>query len=194
MATIAVDTWPVGAGAGAVRVSSLYVHPVARQQGLASAALDIVYDVCRAEGLDGCRGALGPAPRRREPPWPARLRETEEYRRRAKERDAVRLYARVTLALHLAVRRLPLVRGQEEWARAPWSCDIGEPEGLAYEIGVFEAGGAERRLTGGESVSAPAHGLTGRGGGNSDAYSGKAPDDRQVAVAQLTISGPQEPP
>ncbi|MPY50717.1 GNAT family N-acetyltransferase [Streptomyces sp. K1PN6] len=39
--TIAVDTWPTGVGA--LRVSSLYVHPVARRRGLASAALDAVY-------------------------------------------------------------------------------------------------------------------------------------------------------
>ncbi|WP_031487861.1 hypothetical protein [Streptomyces bicolor] len=58
-----------------------------------------------------------------------RLRETEHCRRMADERDAVRLYARATPALHLAVRGLPLVRGEEEWAEAHWSCDIGEPEG-----------------------------------------------------------------
>ena len=49
-----------------------------------------------------------------------RLRETEERVRPADERDAVRLrfYARSTLALHLAVRGRPLVRGEEEWAGA----------------------------------------------------------------------------
>ncbi|MGW0820534.1 GNAT family N-acetyltransferase [Streptomyces sp. NPDC002845] len=69
-----------------------------------------------------------------------RLRETEEYVRTQDERDTVRLrhYARATLALHLAVRGRPLARGEEEWARASQWCDIGEPEGLAYKIGIFE--------------------------------------------------------
>jgi GNAT superfamily N-acetyltransferase len=66
------------------------------------------------------------------------LRETAGYRRIAGRRDVLGLYARFTLALHLAVRGRPLVRGEEEWARAGWSCDIGEPEGLAYKIGMFE--------------------------------------------------------
>lgn len=193
MGTIAVDTWPVGVGS--VRISSLYVHPVARRQGLASAALDMVYDACRAEGLHGFRldtywtwrptvryylgrrlwvtswkHALGLARLSYLPRYEVRegeegevtflvadaegqlvpllvagsdggrlrLRESEWYRRMADERDAVRIYARATLALHLAVRGRPLVRGEEEWARAHWSCDIGEPEGLAYKIGVFE--------------------------------------------------------
>jgi GNAT superfamily N-acetyltransferase len=198
--TIAVDTWP--AGVGAVRVSSLYVHPVARRQGLASAALDMVYDACRAEVLHGfrldthwtwqptvryylrrrlwvtswkhalglarlsylpryevrykagesCEGevtfltAAGPDDDTEMVPllvagWDGgrlRLRETEQYRRTVDERDVVRLYARSTLALHLAVRGLPLVRGEEERDRAHRWCDIGEPEGLAYKIGVFE--------------------------------------------------------
>ncbi|BBC37344.1 uncharacterized protein SGFS_086380 [Streptomyces graminofaciens] len=53
MGTIAVDTWPTGIGA--LPVWSLYVHPVARRRGLASAALDTVYEACRAEGLHGFR-------------------------------------------------------------------------------------------------------------------------------------------
>ncbi|MFI2433846.1 GNAT family N-acetyltransferase [Streptomyces sp. NPDC018693] len=194
--TIAVDIWPMGAGA--LRVSSLYVHPVARRHGTATAALDIVYDACRAEGLHGYRldthwtwqptvryylrrglwvtswkhclglarlsylpryevreagGALTlfvesgeESPGRpavpllvagREGRW-LRLRETDGYHRIPDPYDAVRLYARSTLALHLAVRGHPLVRGEEEWARASWSCDIGEPEGLARKIEIFE--------------------------------------------------------
>lgn len=69
-----------------------------------------------------------------------RLRETEQYARTRDELNAVRYYARSTLALHLAVRGLPLVRGEEEWAEAVsgrW-CDIGDPEGLARKIEVFE--------------------------------------------------------
>ncbi|MGW1911207.1 GNAT family N-acetyltransferase [Streptomyces sp. NPDC002076] len=66
------------------------------------------------------------------------LRETAGYRRIAGRRELMGVYARSTLALHLAVRGRPLVRGEEEWARAGWSCDIGEPERLAYKIGIFE--------------------------------------------------------
>jgi hypothetical protein len=192
-------------------ISSLYVHPVARRRGLATVALDAVYDACRAEGLNGYRleaywtwqhalrhylnrglwvtswkHALGLArlsylPRYevRESPGELtflmsratgrgtyadgsdssdssngfeemvpllvagsedgrlRLWETEECVRLG-EFEAVRFYARSTLALHLAVRGRPLVRGEEEWAKAHGWCDIGEPEGLAYKIGVFE--------------------------------------------------------
>ena len=66
------------------------------------------------------------------------LRETEQYRRLPDRLDTVRRYARSTLALHLAVRGRPLVRGEEERDRAHRSCDIGEPEGLAYKIRGFE--------------------------------------------------------
>jgi hypothetical protein len=192
-------------GAGALRLSSLYVHPVARRRGIASAVLSMVYDACRAEGLHGFRldthwtwqrtvryylgqalwvtpwkHALGFARLSYLPRYEVlenggeltfliadsegpgagctdggstamvpllvagnaggrlRLREPERYRRMRDERDVVRLYARSTLALHLAVRGWPLVRGEEEWSEAAWSCDIGEPEGLAYKIGIFE--------------------------------------------------------
>ncbi|MFJ9586999.1 GNAT family N-acetyltransferase [Streptomyces acidicola] len=191
--TIAVDTWPMGVGA--LRVSSLYVHPVARRRGLASAALDAVYAACRAEELRGFRldtywtwqasvryylarglwvtswkHAPGLArlsylpryevredegeltflvddPRGMVPLLVAgscdgrlrlRLRETEQYRHMANDRNAVRLYARSALALHLATRGRLLVRGEEERAGAHQWCDMGEPEGLAYKIGVFE--------------------------------------------------------
>lgn len=89
-----------------------------------------------------------------------RLRKTEAHGQLAgrmpDERDAVRLrlYARSTLAVHLAVRGRPLVRGEEEWAEArqgQW-CDIGEPEGLARRIEGFERVGQEGRLAGQESV------------------------------------------
>ncbi|GGR51172.1 hypothetical protein GCM10010251_80330 [Streptomyces aurantiogriseus] len=192
LGTIALDTWPVGAGA--LHVSSLYTHPVARRQGLASAVLDTVYEACRAEGLHGFRldtywtwqqtvryylrrglwvtswkHSLGLARLSYLPRYEVRgdesaltfavtgpqgdavpllvadsadgrlrLRETEQYRSLPDRRDAVRLYARSTLALHLALRGRPLVRGEEEWAEARRWCDIGEPEGLAYKIGVFE--------------------------------------------------------
>ncbi|WP_432136042.1 GNAT family N-acetyltransferase [Streptomyces sp. bgisy154] len=195
--TLALDTWPMAAGA--LGLSSLYVHPVTRRQGRATTALDTVYEACRAEGLHGFRLAthwtwqatvryylrrglwltswkhdLGLArlsclPRYevrptgdemtllvergagtadsswmpylvagRHGPW-LRLRETEEYRYFSDPRDLVGLYARSTLALHLAVRGWPLVRGEEQRARAAaWSCGIGEPEGLAHRIEHFE--------------------------------------------------------
>ncbi|MEU9448387.1 GNAT family N-acetyltransferase [Streptomyces sp. NPDC048277] len=230
--TVAVDTWPLGAGA--LRVSSLYVHPVVRRRGVAAAALDTVYEACRAEGLCGFRldaywtwresvryylarglwvtswkHALGFARLSYLPRYEVRevegelvflvrgeeegsepmallsagvdgkrlrLRETEAYRRLSERRDAMRLYALSTLALHLAVRGRPLVRGEEEWARAERSCDIGEPEGLAYKIGVFERVARED----GWRVESP----YGDGGGvaeyagNSDAVTVPRPDDR----------------
>ncbi|MEH0422427.1 GNAT family N-acetyltransferase [Streptomyces sp. B21-083] len=198
LGTVAVDTWP--SGVGSLRVSSLYVHPVARRRGLASSTLDTVYEACRAEGLHGFRldtcwtwqrsvryylnrglwvtswkHALGLARLSYLPRYEVRetegeltflvadpeacapgvtvpllvadtrdgrlrLRETEQYARTRDELNAVRYYARSTLALHLAVRGLPLVRGEEEWAEAlagRW-CDIGDPEGLARKIDVFE--------------------------------------------------------
>ncbi|MGW2646049.1 GNAT family N-acetyltransferase [Streptomyces sp. NPDC001393] len=185
--TIAVDTWPMGAGA--LRVSSLYIHPAARRSGLAGAALNTVYEACRAAGLHGFRldtywtwqstvryylnrglwvtswkHALGFARLSFLPAYDVReeggaltlsvegeplliagddgrrllLRETDGYRRIAGRGEVMGVYARSTLALHLAVRGRPLVRGAEQWARAGWSCDIGEPEGLAHQIGVFE--------------------------------------------------------
>ncbi|MEW2394867.1 GNAT family N-acetyltransferase [Streptomyces sp. NPDC046862] len=190
--TIAVDTWLTGVGS--LRVSSLYVHPVARRQGLGAAALDAVYEACRAEELlhgfrldthwtwqasvryylgrglwvtswkhtlvlarlsylpryevregegeltflvDGAQG-LVPLLVAGSDDGRLRLRETEEYRRMVDDRGAVRMYARSTLALHLAMRGWPLVRGEKEGAEAGRWCDIGEPEGLAYKLGVFE--------------------------------------------------------
>ncbi|NEC87037.1 GNAT family N-acetyltransferase [Streptomyces sp. SID12501] len=198
LGTIAVDTWP--SGVGSLRVSSLYVHPVARRRGLASSTLDTVYEACRAENLHGFRldtcwtwqrsvryylnrglwvtswkHALGLARLSYLPRYEVtesegeltflvadpdacapgamvpllvadaldgrlRLRETEQYARTRDELNAVRYYARSTLALHLAVRGMPLVRGKEEWAEAVagrWR-DIGDPEGLARKIEVFE--------------------------------------------------------
>ncbi|MDW4907929.1 GNAT family N-acetyltransferase [Streptomyces sp. ADMS] len=210
LGTVAVDTWP--SGVGSLRVSSLYVHPVARRRGLASSTLDTVYEACRAESLHGFRldtcwtwqrsvryylnrglwvtswkHALGLARLSYLPRYEVtenqgeltflaanpdlcapgvmvpllvadavdgrlRLRETEQYARVRDELNAVRYYARSTLALHLAVRGLPLVRGKEQWAEAVagrW-CDIGDPEGLARKIEVFEGAAREKgwRLTG----------------------------------------------
>lgn len=56
------------------------------------------------------------------------------------ERDAIELmhYAVGTFAMLLALHGWPLVRSREQWAcRWRWS-DCGEPEGLAYKIGIFE--------------------------------------------------------
>jgi GNAT superfamily N-acetyltransferase len=245
--TVTVDTWPVGAGA--LRVTSLYVHPVARRQGLASAVLDTVYEACRAEGLHGFRldtywtwqrtvryylgrglwvtswkHSLGLARLSYLPRYDVResgagevtflvadpteemvpllvagsdgegrlrLRETEQYRRMRDERRAVGLYARSTLALHLAVRGRPLVRGEEEWAKAHWWCDIGEPEGLAYKIGVFERVAREDgwrvespydvlAALGTGAPPAPRAAWTPWARGNSDAVSARGSDDREA--------------
>ncbi|MBZ3903020.1 MULTISPECIES: GNAT family N-acetyltransferase [Streptomyces] len=229
--TVAVDTWPIGAGA--LLVTSLYVHPVARRRGLATAVLDTVYEACRAEGLHGFRldahwtwqrsvrhylnrglwvtswkHALGFARLSYLPRyevraagdegeltfWAAvggealvpmlvagdaggrlRLRETEESARLTEDRDAVRLrfYARSTLALHLAVRGHPLVRGEQEWAAAERWCDLGEPEGLAYRIGVFERAARED----GWRVDSPYGAAR-----NSGAVAAAGPHDRHIVL------------
>lgn len=229
--TVAVDTWPLGAGA--LLVTSLYVHPVARRRGLATAVLDTVYEACRAEGLHGFRldtywtwqksvrhylnrglwvtswkhalefarlsylpryevrssgdaaeltfsaavggDALVPLLVAGSEGGRLRLWETGEGVRPADERDAVRLrfYARSTLALHLAVRGRPLVRGEEEWAGAERWCDIGEPEGLAYQIGVFERVAREE----GWRVDSPYGGAR-----NSGAVAAENPHDRRVVL------------
>lgn len=44
-----------------------------------------------------------------------------------------------TLAAALAVRGWPLIRSEEAWARRHGWSDMGEPEGLAYKIEIFEA-------------------------------------------------------
>lgn len=74
-----------------------------------------------------------------------RLRRTRWYRA-MEEREphgATPFYAMTTLALHLAVRGRPLVRDEASWAQAPQWSDIGEPEGLAYKIALFEQAARE---------------------------------------------------
>lgn len=44
-----------------------------------------------------------------------------------------------TFALHLALAGWPLVRSEEAWERRYHWSDVGEPEGLAYKIEIFEA-------------------------------------------------------
>jgi hypothetical protein len=106
------------------------------------------------------------------------LRETGHYRRMAERCAEVQLYARSTSALHLAVRGRPLVRGEEEWERARLSCDVGEPEGLAYNIGVFERVAREDgwRVEGPSPSPSSGSGEPSRpvesSGGNSDAGGG----------------------
>ncbi|MFJ3792528.1 GNAT family N-acetyltransferase [Kitasatospora sp. NPDC090091] len=70
----------------------------------------------------------------REGRW-LRLDETAAYRQAG---GWVHGYARPTLALHLALAGLPLVRGPQWWAEAERWADIGEPEGLAHQIEHFE--------------------------------------------------------
>jgi hypothetical protein len=50
----------------------------------------------------------------------------------------LRHLARGTFAMLLALSGWPLVRSDEHWARRHRWSDAGEPEGLAYKIGVFE--------------------------------------------------------
>lgn len=53
--------------------------------------------------------------------------------------------ARCTFAVSLALAGWPLVRSEAHWARRYGWSDGGDPEGLAYKIGVFEALAAEHR-------------------------------------------------
>jgi GNAT superfamily N-acetyltransferase len=46
--------------------------------------------------------------------------------------------ALATFAMLLALEGWPLVRSEDHWARRYHWSDVGEPEGLAYKIGVFE--------------------------------------------------------
>ncbi|MFI6942037.1 GNAT family N-acetyltransferase [Streptomyces sp. NPDC050418] len=197
--TVAVDRHP--SGGNALRISSLYVHPVARRRGLADAALNTVYGACLAEGLSGVRldthwtwqasvayylrrglwvtswkralglarlaylpryevqeagdelvfavagtdGAMVPMLAARTGgvgdggPW-LTMRETAQYADLQSEipRGVMPLYARATLALHLAVRGWPLVPKELAGKELTWSGDIGGPASLAYMIGVFE--------------------------------------------------------
>jgi hypothetical protein len=49
------------------------------------------------------------------------------------------VYAHGTLALALATRGWPLIRSDAHWERRHASADLGEVEGLAMKIQVFEA-------------------------------------------------------
>ncbi len=49
------------------------------------------------------------------------------------------VYGTATFALSLALAGWPLIRSDETWERRHNWCDIGEPEGLAYKIEIFEA-------------------------------------------------------
>ena len=57
---------------------------------------------------------------------------------RVRTQYRLRSLAVSTLALSLSLEGWPLVRSEEHWARRGDSSDCGEPEGLAYKIGVFE--------------------------------------------------------
>ncbi|GAA2811642.1 hypothetical protein GCM10010505_42230 [Kitasatospora aburaviensis] len=83
---------------------------------------------------DGPRGWVPLLAAGREGRW-LRLDETAAYRQAG---GWVHGYARPTLALHLALAGLPLVRGPQWWAEAERWADIGEPEGLAHRIEHFE--------------------------------------------------------
>ncbi len=69
------------------------------------------------------------------------LQETAALQRMEKNDDEwfVVLCALATLAVALAVRGWPLIRSDAAWAERRKSSDVGQPEGLAHKIEVFEA-------------------------------------------------------
>lgn len=48
------------------------------------------------------------------------------------------LYGVGTMSVLLALAGWPLVRSEAHWAKRHYSSDMGDPEGLAYKIGIFE--------------------------------------------------------
>lgn len=68
------------------------------------------------------------------------LEETELHRElaAANTHQSTVVYGRATLAMRLAVDGWPLVRSATAWDQAPLHGDLGQPEGLAYKIRIFE--------------------------------------------------------
>ena len=69
-------------------------------------------------------------------PWVAELERTHEH-------WDLLIFGCATFALWLAVHGWPLIRSEEAWAERYRSSDIGQPEGLAYKIKLFEADARE---------------------------------------------------
>lgn len=69
-------------------------------------------------------------------PW---LTATREGGLAIEEHAEVPVYAHATLALALATRGWPLIRSKAHWARRHASADLGQVEGLAMKIQLFEA-------------------------------------------------------
>ncbi len=66
--------------------------------------------------------------------------EWRETRAHARSEDfSVHVYGAATLSLALALAGWPLIRSDETWEKRHHWSDIGEPEGLAYKIEIFEA-------------------------------------------------------
>ncbi len=75
-------------------------------------------------------------------PWLAATRDGDRLRLEEDEALSQRygwIYAHATLATVLATRGWPLIRSREHWERRAQSSDIGQAEGLALKIQVFEA-------------------------------------------------------
>ncbi|MGH7818268.1 MAG: hypothetical protein ACREQ9_00700, partial [Candidatus Binatia bacterium] len=69
------------------------------------------------------------------------LEETTALRRLEKDDENwfMTLCALATLSVALAVRGWPLIRSDAAWGERRKSSDVGQPEGLAHKIEVFEA-------------------------------------------------------
>ncbi len=69
------------------------------------------------------------------------LEETTALRRLEANDDDLHtvLCSLATLSVALALRGWPLIRSDAAWAERRKSSDVGQPEGLAYKIEVFEA-------------------------------------------------------
>lgn len=75
-------------------------------------------------------------------PWLTATRDGDRLRLEESARLSSRygwIHAHATMATALATRGWPLVRGDEQWARRYYSADIGQVEGLAAKIQLFEA-------------------------------------------------------
>ncbi len=75
-------------------------------------------------------------------PWMTATREGDTLVLHDDERLSSRygwMYAHATIATALATRGWPLIRSRERWDRRHYSADIGQVEGLAAKIQLFEA-------------------------------------------------------
>ena len=163
---------------------SLYVHPSARNRGIARTALRAAHESARRAGLrrlrvdthwlwqrsvrfylhlgmwvvgwkralsfswldelppyrideEGARLVFSVVSHGTPRPWLSATRNAGSLE--LEEHAPTPVYAHATFALARAVRGWPLVRSKAHWARRHGSADIGESEGLAMKIQLFEA-------------------------------------------------------